>query len=182
MGARSSSNSIQHVYRDRGGPRDRVFEATATLRNLPTPFAKCPVAQLMTRELVCAHPALATEVLIELLVRDRIGCVPVVDRRGRPVGMVTKRDLVEQLFVLGPIGTDAPATMSLLPRTAMELTLPVAITLPEDATVEQAATVMTGEGVHHLGIVDPAGRLVGVLSALDLVRGLAPAVDSAHVT
>ena len=175
MRARAPSHTIQHVYRDRGDPRDRVFEGTRAppLVGQPTPFASTPVAQIMSRDLICAHPALATEVLAELLVRDRIGCVPVVDRHGRPVGLITKRDLVEQLLAVGPVGTDIPTTRSLLPRTAMELMLPVAITLAEDATVEQAATVMTRESVHHLGIVDADGRLVGVVSALDIVRGLA---------
>ena len=176
MRARALSHTIQHVYRDRGDPRDRVFESTGAappLGGLPTPFAITPVAQIMSRDLICAHPALATEVLAELLVRDRIGCVPVVDKHGRPVGLITKRDLVEQLLAVGPVGTDTPTTRSLLPRTAMELMLPVAITLAEDATVEEAATVMTREAVHHLGIVDADGRLVGVVSALDIVRGLA---------
>ncbi len=176
MRARAPSHTIQHVYRDRGDPRDRVFEGTSVpppLGALSAPFARSPVAQIMSRDLVCAHPALATEVLAELLVRDRIGCVPVVDKHGRPVGLITKRDLVEQLLAVGPVGTDIPTTRSLLPRTAMELMLPVAITLAEDATVEEAATVMTRESVHHLGIVDAEGRLVGVVSALDIVRGLA---------
>ena len=176
MRARAPSHTIQHVYRDRGVASDRVFgrpPAALPLGERSASFARSPVAQIMSRDLVCAHPALATEVLAELLVRDRIGCVPVVDKHGRPVGLITKRDLVEQLLVVGPVGTDTPTTRSLLPRTAMELMLPVAITLTEDATVEQAATVMTRESVHHLGIVDADGRLVGVVSALDIVRGLA---------
>jgi CBS domain-containing protein len=175
MNVRSPSPSIQHVYRDRGQPVERRFEGAPPSRRLveaPTPFVRLPVAQLMTRTLTCAHPSLAADVVAELLVRERVGCVPIVDKHGRPVGMITKGDLVEQLLVVGPVGTESPSTASLLPRTAMELMVPVLVTLAEDAIVAEAATVMARECLHHLGIVDADGRLIGVVSAMDLVRGL----------
>ncbi|MBA3455662.1 MAG: CBS domain-containing protein, partial [Deltaproteobacteria bacterium] len=58
-------------------------------------------------------------------------------------------------------------------RTARELMVPIAITLGEKASVAQAASLMALEGVHHLPIVDPTGKLVGILSTMDVVRWLA---------
>lgn len=161
----SPSHSVQHVYHDRGAPIARRFEGA--------PSVLCgPVTRIMSRTVTCAHPALAVEVISELLVRERVGCIPVVDKCGRPVGVITNRDLVEQLLVVVPVGGDSPTTASLLPRTAIELMVPDFVTVAQDATVELAATVMTRECVHHLGVVDADGRLIGVVSTTDIVRSL----------
>jgi CBS domain-containing protein len=47
-----------------------------------------------------------------------------------------------------------------------------ALTIEATAAVTEAATVMERFQVHRLVVVDTAGRPTGVLSTLDLVRGL----------
>jgi CBS domain-containing protein len=51
--------------------------------------------------------------------------------------------------------------------------LPMAFTLDERATVAQAAALMAIEDLHHVPIISARGRLVGVVSSLDIVRWLA---------
>lgn len=47
------------------------------------------------------------------------------------------------------------------------------ISVPEDATVGEAATLLAREGIGAVLVLDRAGRVAGILSERDLVRGLA---------
>jgi CBS-domain-containing membrane protein len=102
---------------------------------------------------------------MDLMVRRRIGCIPVVDERGRPIGMVTKFDVVEQ-----QLASRAPRAAT---ATVADVMMPLAITLDERATVAHAAAMMSIEDVHHVPIVAAGGALIGVLSTMDIVRWLA---------
>lgn len=132
-----------------------------------------PVTEIMTRDVRCARQDDEVNALVDVMVRYRLGCMPVVNKLGRPVGMVTKLDLIEQMLPQHRDQSDVPAATALTPRTARELMMPIAITLGERASVAQAAALMAVEGVHHLPIVDPTGKLVGILSTMDVVRWLA---------
>jgi CBS domain-containing protein len=166
---------IQVVYRGQGLRTERPLscaEPDPALVRVPTIADLVPVTEIMTREVTCARRDLASAWIVELVVRNRIGCVPVVEEPGRPIGMITKLDLVEQLLAdLG--GSASPAPRDLTPRTAYELMLPLAITLGEHATIAHAAAMMAAEDVHHVPIVDPNGRLIGIVSTMDVVRWLA---------
>jgi CBS domain-containing protein len=53
-----------------------------------------------------------------------------------------------------------------------DVMMPLAITLDDDATVGHAAALMAAEDMHHVMIV-AEGRLVGVVSTMDVTRWLA---------
>jgi CBS domain-containing protein len=171
----SSQNVVQHVYRGRGSRSEHELcctEITPPAR-VATIADTVPVTQIMTRELTCARRDLTTESLVELMVRNKIGCVPVIEDPGRPIGMVTKLDLVEHLLANDRSEADSPRGRDLAPRTANELMMPLAITLGEHASIAHAAALMAVEDVHHIPIVDDTGRMVGVVSSMDIVRWLA---------
>jgi CBS-domain-containing membrane protein len=113
------------------------------------------------------------ERLLDLLVNNYIGCVPIVDEAGCPTGMVTKRDVVEPMANRTKTADEPPSWWMLAPSTAEEAMLPIAFTLDEHATVAQAAGLMAMEGLHHIPIVTARGRIVGVVSSLDIVVWLA---------
>jgi CBS domain-containing protein len=156
---------------DLGVQRCRVFtgtgelEATRTrpyerspLPRTPTIADRIPVTAIMTRDVVCARAELSLAALKELLIRNHIGCVPIVDDRGRPKGIVTKLDLVE---------SEKPAL------SAGDVMMPLAITLNTHATIAHAAAMMAIEDFHHLMVVSSDHMLVGVVSTMDIVRWLA---------
>lgn len=148
----------------------RCAAAEPELARVPTIADLVPVTQIMARELTCAQRELAAHAIIDLIVRNRIGCVPVVDDIGRPVGMITKLDLVEQLLA-GDRRSDRQDAYG--PATASELMIPLAITLGERATIAHAAALMATEDIHHMPIIDDDGRLIGIVSSMDVVRWLA---------
>lgn len=165
MSTSEDTHPIQYVYRGDGARTERQLEydapALAAL-DVPTIADLVPVTQIMTREITCARRDLATEKVVELMVRDKIGCIPVVEEPGRPIGVITKLDIVEQLLAGRPH-----------PSTANELMMPLALTLGEHATVAHAAALMACEDVHHVPIVDTEGVMIGLVSSMDIVRWLA---------
>jgi CBS domain-containing protein len=124
----------------------------------PTIADRIPVSAIMTRDIVCARPDLSLDALKDLLLQNHIGCVPIVDDRGRPKGIVTKLDLVERKQQA---------------LTATDVMMPLAITLNTHATIAHAAAMMALEDFHHLMVVGTDHVLVGVVSTMDIVRWLA---------
>jgi CBS domain-containing protein len=150
------------------GPRGVVEHAVATVsrrahrRRERTIANTVPIGEIIGPRLVCALPDLELPEIIELVVRERLGCLPIVDGQGRPLGMVTKLDIVEQLVV--PVAQPRP--------TAADIMMPLAISLDDDVTVGHAAALMASEDMHHVMIVSDR-RLVGVISTMDITRWLA---------
>src|SRR5262249_458272 len=97
--------------------------------------------------------------IVELLRKKHVGCVPIVDDRGRAIGIVTKLDVVE---CIGDGRT-----------TARELMMPFTFRLGPRATVAQAAAMMSREPLHHVLIADDDRPRPGVVSTLDIARWLA---------
>ena len=132
------------------------------LARVPSIADLVPVTEIMTRDITCARRDVDAAQLVELFVDNHIGCVPIVEDPGRPIGMVTKADLVEQL---------APGKPSAL--TANDVMMPFALTLGEQATIAHAAAMMASEDIHHVPILDDEGCLIGIVSSMDIVRWLA---------
>jgi CBS domain-containing protein len=116
-----------------------------------------PVTEIMARDLVCARPDISAKALTDLLVKHHIGCIPIVDDAGRPMGIVTKLDLVERPEAI----------------TAADVMMPLAITLNQHATIAHAAAVMGLEDFHHVMVVGSDHLLIGVVSTMDIARWLA---------
>jgi len=158
---------IQHVYGSRGRQTERPLQCADHDRDLPrvpTIADLIPLTEIMSRHITCARRDLGADRVAELMIANHIGCVPVVEEPGRPVGMITKQDFLEQATAVAD---------DLTPRTAAELMMPLALTLDEHATVAHAAALMACEDIHHVPVVDADGRLIGLVSSMDIVRWLA---------
>ena len=147
------------------GPGEPLSEAC----ELPEP-ADCErggLRTIMSNNLICARGDLDLHAGIQLMMRHHIGCLPIVDHRRRPIGIITKFDLVEQLeAALRPAGGPPP---DLRPRSVEDVMMPLALTLPERATIAQAASMMALEDTHHVLVVSDDHHLVGVVSTRDIV-------------
>jgi CBS domain-containing protein len=161
---------------------DGIGECCAQALDLETPpirspsgqqksAALLPISRIMTADIVCARPTLAIAGVVSLMIRHHIGCVPVVDDRRRPIGMITKFDIVEQLdaFMSSAVN-GSPMPDDLAARTADEVMMPLALSLGEHASIADAAALMTTEDLHHIAVVDDRGQLVGVVSTKDITK------------
>lgn len=85
-----------------------------------------------------------------------ITAAPVVDEAGEPLGLVSLRNLAR-----------APREDPI----AKHMTTPVH-TVAADTSITEAGREMGQLAYHHLVVVDEAGKVVGFVSSLDVVRGL----------
>jgi predicted transcriptional regulator len=122
-----------------------------------------PIACVMERSVVSVSPDSDLTTLTTLLLRHGISGAPVIDADGRPLGVVSKTDLLR--------ARESPKEQSAL--TVRDVMMPLSFALTESASIARASALMTFEGVHRILIVDMAGAIVGVLSALDILRWLA---------
>jgi CBS domain-containing protein len=121
------------------------------------------VGELVARAPVTCDPATSAAELARLMSREGVSSV-VVLAEGRPVGIVTDRDLRRKVVAEA---RDARTT----PASAL-MSSPV-VSVPADALVLDALVMMTRRGIHHLA-VGGEGRLVGVVSSSDVLRSELP--------
>lgn len=54
------------------------------------------IAHVMTRDPVCVNPSTRAAEAATLLLSHRVGCLPVVDRHNRLIGIITEADYVQR--------------------------------------------------------------------------------------
>jgi CBS-domain-containing membrane protein len=135
------------------------------------------VGELMTSGVVQARPETSFKEIAQLLARNDVTAVPVVDDQDRPLGVVSEADLLRnQAACDDPAGLLPPAHPSVKERrrseatTARELMTSPAVCARPEWTVVEAARLMNHRRVKRLPVVDEAGRLVGIVSRGDLLR------------
>jgi CBS domain-containing protein len=140
---------------------------------VPTIAKHIPLRQIMTPDVICARAELSVAGVVTLMIHHHIGCIPVVDDRRRPIGMITKFDIVEHLdaFMRSAVN-GSPLPSDLAARSADELMMPLAMTLGENATVATAAALMAAEDLHHVLVINERGHLVGIVSTKDITNWL----------
>jgi CBS domain-containing protein len=147
------------------------------------------VWEIMTREVVTVSPEMSVESVVELMLQNGLSRVPVVDAKGKLVGIVSKTDLVTEHFQRGDTSeSHQPAQIPLGPGTyssepgmhihlpeavVSELMKPATITVKETDPVSKAAEAMAVHHMHGLPVVSLTGKVTGMLSPLDIVGWVA---------
>jgi CBS domain-containing protein len=136
------------------------------------------IEKVMTTDVATVAPGASLKDVAELLASKRISGVPVVDIERRVLGVVSEGDIVgieagdardERGGLLGRLLWAAPPER-LEARTAEEAMSAPALTISPHTEVAEAARTMIEAGVNRLPVVDPDGRLVGIVTRADLVR------------
>lgn len=129
---------------------------------------RVPVAAIMSRHVVSVDPSAYATDVARLLLEQSISGVPVVDGAGRPVGILSKTDLLAACLERDLGRREHPTRL-----TAGELMRPLTFILPQNESISRAAALMAFEGVHRVPVVGVRGQLVGLVSALDVARWVA---------
>ncbi len=152
--------------------------------------SRVPVSAIMTSDVVCVQKDLSVEALTTLFLERGFSGAPVVDENGRPIGLVSKTDLVRERHDGGGLEEREPLcvredggveyelgpgfhAVAIARATVADIMMPIVFAVPENATVAKAAALMAFEGVHRVPVVSLGGQVVGVLSSLDILRWLA---------
>lgn len=156
-------------------------------------LATARVDEAMDRHALVLPADASADVAAQLLIARGTGGAPVIDEERRLVGFVTTGDLLrlrDELATRG--GSDDHGHGAALTRDGRTVRLgrgfhvvaaldattvdsamtPFVYALPRDASLARAIALMSFEGVRRLPIIDRDRRVVGVVSALDVLRWL----------
>lgn len=127
------------------------------------------VAELMQTEVRALQPEATVAEAIVALADAHVSGLPVVDARGRLIGVLSSTDVLEAEAE----APDAQTRTAVVDETLVsELMTSRPITVTPDTPVKEAARQMLYADVKRL-FVEEEGRLVGVLSQTDIVSAVA---------
>jgi CBS domain-containing protein len=135
------------------------------------------VSDVMTGDVRAAGPETLYRDLVALVAGNQINAVPVVDSGRRVLGVVTESDL---LLKVGYAGAEEPNWFArrrrsrlhkAAGRNAAELMTGPAVVVVASTSVAGAARTMDQARVKQLPVVDDLGRLIGIVTRGDLLKG-----------
>lgn len=124
---------------------------------------KC--SEVMTREPVCCEPADPISRAAEVMKREDVGSVPVVESRadGRLIGIVTDRDIVVKVLAGGRNVEGARVQDAMTPNP---------VCCQEEDDVSRAVSLMEERQVRRMPVVGADGRLAGIIAQADIATRL----------
>jgi CBS domain-containing protein len=147
------------------------------------------VADVMSRDLIVAHPENSLSEAIKILAEHRISGLPVVDQSGNLVGVISETDLMWQetgvtppayimlldsvIFLENPAKYERDLHKALGQTVGEVMTKKDLVTVTPETPIRKAAQLMHDRKVHRLLVVNSDDRLVGVLTRGDIVRFMA---------
>jgi CBS domain-containing protein len=129
------------------------------------------VRDVMSTNVTCCRRDTPLTEVAQMMVDCDCGEIPVADDTGRPIGVITDRDITCRVVAKGrnPLELTAGDCM----------TTPALIVTPH-ASLAECCEVMEQSQVRRLPVVDAAGRCVGIVSQADIARR-APEHNTAEV-
>jgi CBS domain-containing protein len=142
---------------------------------------------IMNRKVVSTPPEASRRAVADLLVRNGISALPVVDANGAPIGMISEGDLMPRdeserearrdwwLKALSEGEDLSPEFVQYLEsqdRSARDMMVSPVITIDENADVVEIAELLSAKRIKRVPVMSN-GRIVGIVSRADLVRAFA---------
>lgn len=143
------------------------------------------VQQVMEDQVIAATPEVSLADVIHRMLRSGIRHVPVVDRHGTPVGLVTENEIRARV---GDLRTAVQEPASDVFRTRVDdIMAHDPEVIRSDAALEEAARRLERDKATLLCVINDDDQLVGVLSYIDMLAllgalsGFKSAEKSIHV-
>jgi CBS domain-containing protein len=149
-------------------------------------------AEIMTKDVVTAHPEDSVAKVARLLSDHGISALPICDAQGAVIGMLSEGDLIRPFgqshalkrawwLNLLADGTDlAPSFLECIKvenHPARDLMVTPVVTATPDTTVPELADLLSRHHIKRLPVVSD-GKLVGIVSRADLVHAIARTPDA----
>ncbi|MDF1525600.1 MAG: CBS domain-containing protein [bacterium] len=131
---------------------------------------------IMTTPVQTVRPADPLKMVIDLICRHRVSGVPVVEGKGRLVGLISERDILHALYpgdtpgmaTGGRAGGDLKDINGLLARDIM---ITEVVTADPETDFLRLASIMSLEKIRRIPIVE-GNTLVGIVSHGDVGRAI----------
>ena len=115
------------------------------------------VKHMMLTKIITVNPNITVKEAIKILYEKHIGCVVVIDKNNRCVGIFTERDAIR--LVAENVSLDQSLDNVMTKNV---------ITLQENSSINEVRNIISVHKVRHLPVVNQQSKLTGLLS----VRGL----------
>jgi CBS domain-containing protein len=139
-------------------------------------------AEIMTRNVITASPKTEVREIVDMMIKNRVSAVPVVDDGGRVIGMVSEGDLMRRvenntdrrdswwLSALFSARNDADAYVKSRGRRAEDVMTRDPICISEDTPLYKIAQTLEKNHIKRVPVVT-GGKLVGIVSRSNLLQG-----------
>lgn len=141
-------------------------------------------SDIMTTEVITVKKETSLKELAEILYKNRINGVPVVDDDGLLVGIICESDLIRKdkklhiptvvalfdaVFYLESSKRIEKEIKQINATTVEELYTPKVVTVDEKTPIDEIATLMTQKKIYTIPVMD-GDRLVGIIGKGDVIR------------
>ena len=126
------------------------------------------VKDVMSSPVVTTDEEASANRVAELMDKQELGCIIVTSKNGKPLGIITERDLVGRVLAKN-IKPDAVKAKEVM-------TAPL-ITIEPNETISEAARRMSRLNIRRLGVVYK-GQLIGILSSKDILSVMPELIDT----
>lgn len=147
------------------------------------------VADAMTRDLLTVRPETPLAEAVQLLAKNRISGLPVVNATGELIGILSEADLMWQatgaplpayimlldsvIYLKNPARYNEELHKALGQTVAEVMSHAKITTIHPDASLREAAQLMHTQKVTRLPVIDATDGLIGILTQGDIVRTMA---------
>jgi CBS domain-containing protein len=97
---------------------------------------------------------------------NNIGCVVVLTKAGKLSGICSERDVFRKVVLEGKSAKKVEVRDVMTPKRKL-------VTVTKDTTLNACMELVTDKRIRHLPVLDEAGKLTGMISIGDIVKGLA---------
>lgn len=145
------------------------------------------IKDIMTKDVITINHDDSVKKCANLLMTHELSGLPVLDKKGKVIGMVTEGDLIRRASrIQGPAALEILGGIFYLdsPKTLMEelkksmghlveniMTKDV-VTVGPDKDIESAATLLVQKRIKRLPVIDKEENLIGIVSRKDIMNYL----------
>ena len=115
--------------------------------------------EIMHQRVLATTPRASVRDVATKLVMNRISGMPVTDREGRVLGVITEEDILRALM----------ERKSLETLTAQDVMSKHLATVGTDTSIEEVMEILHDEGILRVPVTD-RGKVVGIVSRADVIR------------
>ncbi len=142
---------------------------------------------IMNKNVITVLEDTMIEEVADILTKNRISGLPVVNKAGKLVGMVTEGDLLHKeinprtpgylnilgaLIYIGGVDKYKEDLKKLAATRTSEIMTTDVITVSGDAKVEQVAAMMVNHNIKRLPVIEN-DALIGIISRADIIKTMA---------
>ena len=136
-----------------------IFHVAETMSDIGLRSSRLLVKDVMSSPVVTIEENAPANRAAELMDKHGLGCIIVISKNAKPLGIITERDLVGRVLAKNVKPDEAKAK---------EVMTSPLITIEPDETISEAARRMSRLNIRRLGVVYK-GQLIGLLSSKDIL-------------